>query len=219
MGEVLAIERQGTPTAVDAVARALADVLGATVSRISAGRDAVLGELERPDAVLGVIPRDHRMSWGIASTAVKPVVLVPPASVFPALPAISRMLVPLDGTLESAAAVTETMELFASAGVELVVLHVFDPVTVPAFWDQAAHARRDWEREFRARFCTPSVNVRLELRSGLPTDHVNQVATDERSQLIALGWSQRTGRGRARTVRGTIRDATVPVMLVPLARS
>lgn len=219
MSEVLAIERPGASTAIDAVAGALADVLGATVSRISAGHETVLAELERPGAVLGVVPRDHRLSWAIASTAVKPVVLVPPADVFAAPPAISRVLVPLDGTLESAAAVTETMELFAGAGVELVVLHVFDQVTVPAFWDQAAHARRDWEREFRARFCTPSANVRLELRSGLPTDHVNQVAADERAQLIALGWSQRTGRGRARTVRGTIRDATVPVMLVPLARS
>jgi hypothetical protein len=218
MGEVLAIERPGPATAVVPVARAIADVLGATVRRTSAGRDAVLGHLERPDTVLGVVPRDHRSSWGIAGTAAKPVVLVPPAGVLVPQPVISRVLVPLDGTFESASAVTGTMELFGCAGVELIVLHVFDETTVPAFWDQAAHARREWEREFRARFCR-SVDARLELRSGVPADQVNQVADAEGSQLIALGWSQRLDSGRARTVRGTIRDATVPVMLVPSARS
>jgi hypothetical protein len=212
MAEVLAIERREGHTAVVPVARALADVLGGEVSTISAGRDAVLDALESQDTLLGVLAREHPLSWGIATTTTKPVVLVPPHGVLTPS-GISRVLAPLDGTLESAGALTETMKLFPHT--ELVVLHVFDPDTVPIFWDQAAHARRDWEREFRARFCTPP-DVRVELRSGAPEEHVAQVAADEHANLIALGWGQHLGAGRARTVRNTIRDAAVPVLLVPL---
>jgi hypothetical protein len=215
---VLAIERSGAETSVVRFARAMADVLDATVSTTSAGRDAVLDELERSATVLGVVARDHASSWRIATTTGKPVVLVPPADLSAPPPVVSRVLVPLDGTVESAGAVAGTMRLFASAGVEVVVLHVFDATTVPAFWDQAAHARRDWEHEFRSRFCPPA-GVRLELRSGAAEEHVSQVAADARADLIALGWSQRLDGGRAGTVRGTVRAAEVPVMLVPLPRS
>jgi len=35
--------------------------------------------------------------------------------------------------------------------------------------------------------------------------------------MIALGWSRHLDPGRSRTVRRTVRDAVVPVMLVPMA--
>ena len=76
----------------------------------------------------------------VVQRSARPVVLVP-AAARGRRPQIRRVLVPLDGTAESAAAVAETVEQFARAGVDLVVLHVFDAETVPRFWDQAAHAR------------------------------------------------------------------------------
>ena len=224
MRKVLAVAGPESASAVAAVAQAVADVLQITVSRFdpplpdSQHATAVLDELEQPDAVLGVVIRDTAASgrsWRIASRSAKPMIVVPPASAAARPPVISRILVPLDGTLESASAVSETIGLFASAGVEIVVLHVFDEPTAPRFWDQAAHARRSWEREFRARFCT-HVDVRIELRSGEPGEHVIQVAADEHADLIALGWSQRLEAGRARTVRSAVQETEVPVMLVPL---
>ena len=110
----------------------------------------------------------------------------------------------------------ETVEQFARAGVDLVALHVFDAETVPRFWDQAAHARRAWAEEFLARYCAQP-GMRLELRSGVAGEHVLDVAEAERADMIALGWSQHLDPGRARTVRRTVRDAVVPVMLVPMA--
>ncbi|MFE2752324.1 universal stress protein [Actinosynnema sp. NPDC059335] len=216
-GKVVAVERPGAAPVV-AIATAVAEAIGATVVTVPTGRDAVLGALRGPDAVLGVVPRDQHSSWTIARASARPVVLVPP--MYPgtsaSTAAVSRVLVPLDGTAESARAVVEVLGLLARANVDLVVLHVFDEATVPPFWDQAAHARHDWEREFRKRFCTPE-DVRLELRSGRPGDRVNQVAAEEHAHLIALGWSRRLDEGRARTVRDTVRGARVPVMLVPLA--
>ncbi|WP_020659157.1 universal stress protein [Amycolatopsis benzoatilytica] len=223
MRTVLAVQHQEPAVPVAEVAGAIADLLHSSVSTIDYfGAEpvvAVLAELARPDIVLGVVGRDASagsQAWRVAAGAAKPVVVVPPAfSPGPAAP-LSRVLVPLDGTEESAAAVADTMRLFAGAGLEVIVLHVFDKTTVPAFWDQAAHARRSWETEFRARFCAP-VDARIELRNGTPGEHVARVAADEQVDLIALGWSQRLDEGRARTVRSTVRESTVPVMLVPLA--
>ncbi|MEV8438738.1 universal stress protein [Actinosynnema sp. NPDC051121] len=215
MPEILVVTRPGSSALT--VAGAMAGILRAEVSAVEPA--CVLSALRRPEVVLGVLDREpspRSGTWRVATEAGKPVVLVPRDRLL--APMISRVLVPLDGTPESASAVTGAMELFAGAGLELVVLHVFDRVTVPPFWDQAAHARRSWEREFRARFCPPA-DARVVVRSGTPEDHVNRVAADADVQLIALGWSQRLDAGRARTVRGTVRDAEVPVMLVPLAGS
>ena len=63
-------------------------------------------------------------------------VLVPPGAKV-RRPAIRRVLLPLDGTPESAVAVADTMGLLACAGVDLIVLHVFDAATVPRFMAEA----------------------------------------------------------------------------------
>ncbi len=223
MRKILAVAGPESASTVAAVAEAVAGVLKATVIRFDPRLPdiqhaaAVLGELNQPDAVLGVVLGDTATagrSWRIAGRSAKPIIVVPQAFTAARPLVISRVLVPLDGTLESAAAVSETMELFAKAGVELVVLHVFDETTAPRFWDQAAHARHSWEQEFRARFCT-QVEARIELRSGEPGEHVIRAAADEHADLIALGWSQRLQAGRARTVRSAVRESEVPVMLVP----
>ncbi|HSP20123.1 MAG TPA: universal stress protein, partial [Myxococcaceae bacterium] len=128
---------------------------------------------------------------------------------------MTRVLLPLDGSWEAAAAVAPTAALLAHAGLELVVLHVFHAATVPPFWDQAAHFRSSWEPEFLARY-SPNPGVRLHLRSGVPGEQLVSVAAEERVHLIALGWSQRLDADRAATVRWVLRDARVPVLLMPV---
>lgn len=46
--------------------------------------------------------------------------------------------------------------------------------------------------------------------------HVADSAETQRAEMIALAWSQRLEPGRAAAVRRTIRDAKVPVMLIPI---
>ncbi|WP_440073765.1 universal stress protein [Streptosporangium sp. OZ121] len=231
MKDVLAVVGDaGAATAVTGVARAMAEVLRTGVREIhlavgSRAQDAtttVLRELERTSTVLGVLAGDASSpvtSWWIVRRSTKPVVLLPSSPAEPAASGhvISRVLLPLDGSFEAAAAVTETAELFTRTGVDLVVLHVFDEATVPRFWDQAAHARQAWEQEFLARHCAYP-GVRMELRSGVAGEQVVNVAAAERVDLIALGWSQHLDEGRARTVRETVAGARVPVMLIPVAR-
>jgi len=227
MTQVLAVLGGGTTEApVIETAAALAEIAHARVRQVSLTADLsaeraaarVLDALHSPGSLLAVLARDERPRpiWRrVAQRSARPVVLVP-AAARGRRPEIRRVLLPLDGTAESAAAVAGTVEQLASAGVDLVVLHVFDAETVPRFWDQAAHAGRAWAEEFLARYCAQP-GVRLEIRTGVAGEHILDVAAAERADMIALGWSQQLDPGRARTVRRAVLDAAVPVMLVPTA--
>lgn len=226
MSAVLAVLEHGAADQpVADVAAAIAAVISASVRRIDltgvAGpaykADRVLTELAEPASMLGVLPGAAslpQLGWPVLQRARKPIVLVPAAG-RPVPQMISRALIPLDGTPESAAAVAQTIRLLAGAGADLVVLHVFDATTVPKFWDQPAHAEQAWQDEFLARYCDHP-GVRLQLRSGVPGEHILDVATTEQVDLIALGWSQQPGQARAQTLRQTLRDARVPVLVVPM---
>lgn len=209
---------------VPELARALADVAGADVREVDVvgGADpertaaAVLAELDRPESLMCVVPRAaslEAIGWRILGAARKAVVLVP-RPVRPRAPVVSRALLPLDGTVESAAAVAGTMRLLCDAGVDLVVLHVFDATTVPRFWDHESHAEQAWVQEFLSRFCDLE-GVRVQWRTGRPGDRVLDVAAAEHVDLIAVGWSQHVEPGRAQTLRRTVFDSEVPVMVVP----
>jgi nucleotide-binding universal stress UspA family protein len=223
--EVLAIVGHGDEGPVVHTAELVARLARGQVRRLrlaadlSPGRAArqVIQALNEPGTVTCVLAGDERSRplWQpVAQRSAKPVVLVPAAA--RQLPRrIRRVLLPLDGTARSAAAVAETAERFARGGAELVVLHVFDAQTVPKFWDQHAHADQAWEQEFLARYCALP-GARLELRSGAAAEHVAKVAAAEQADMIALAWSQRLEPGRAAAVRRTIGDAEVPVMLVPM---
>lgn len=177
----------------------------------------VLEVLHQPRVVTGVLAGDSgsRPLWRrVVERAGKPVVLVPTAAEG-RQPGIRRVLMPLDGTARSAAAVAAMAEQSSRAGVDLLVLHVFDAETVPKFWDQDAYAGQTWAEEFLARYLAQP-SARMELRTGTVVEHVLQVAEAEQADMITLVWSQRLNPGRALIVRRTILDATVPVMLVPM---
>jgi nucleotide-binding universal stress UspA family protein len=218
--EVLAVPGRGDDGPVTQTAEVIARLAGGQVrllrlaADLSPGRAAsqVIRALHQPGTVTGVLPGDE-MWQPVAQRSAKPVVLVPAGARLPRR--IRRVLLPLDGTARSAAAVAEAAERFARGGAELVVLHVFDAETVPKFWDQHAHAGQAWEQEFLARYCALP-GARLELRSGAAAEHVAKVAGAEQADMIALAWSQRLEPGRAAAVRRTVLEAEVPVMLIPM---
>lgn len=113
---------------------------------------AVLLAVDDPTVRLAVLPYGAgdaaRLVTEFVRHCPKPVALIPAGCRTKAPEFISRIMVPLDGTIESAEAVAETVGLFAASGTDIVVLHVFDQTTVPKFWDQAAHARQWWDQEF-----------------------------------------------------------------------
>jgi hypothetical protein len=226
MTGVVAVVGPTSPSLTEA-AGAIARLLRAGLRQVPATKslqsaDAVrrvLNELARPDVLVAVMSgcaATEAMTRDVISSSPKPVVVIPSSAA--TRPLVSRVLLPLDGSLDAAAAVAATAQRLADADVDLIVLHVFDDVTVPRFWDQAAHARDCWEREFRARYC-PHPRARLHLRTGAPAEQVLAVAEQEQVHLIVLGWSQRLDPERAVTVRRLVDRAQVPVMLMPVPAS
>ena len=207
-------------TAVVTAANALARTLNLTVERrpMPAGPD-VLRDVSDPTVQLAALPfaagHAGRLVTDVVQRCTKPVMVVPVHRGASAPSSIDRVLVPLDGTAASAETVSGTVALFSASGADVVVLHVFDKATVPRFWDQAVHARESWVEEFWSRYCN-APNARMELRSGTPGEGVVEVAVSEHADLIALGWAQDLSAGRARTVRSTLAQAPVPVLLLPL---
>jgi nucleotide-binding universal stress UspA family protein len=144
----------------------------------------------------------------------KLLVVVPPNALHPGR--LERVLVPLDGTPETAAALRRTIEIARGGELDVVVLHVLEETSLPLFEDQPQHETAVWVAEFLARECpAPAEELRMELRVGAPDDWVVRVAEEADADLIALGWSRNLSEGRARVVRATLTASRVPVLLVP----
>ncbi len=145
----------------------------------------------------------------------KPVAVVPPHA--QPRERIDRILVPLEGTSEGSPALDETIRLAHRRGLEVLVLHVHSPATVPAFSDHEPHATLAWEREFLTRhISTPHERITLLRRLGVPADDVVAVACETGPDLIVLAWGQDLAPGHARVVSETLAHSEIPVLLLPV---
>ncbi|MEJ7793476.1 MAG: universal stress protein [Gaiellaceae bacterium] len=145
----------------------------------------------------------------------KPVAVVPAGTAHPGR--LGRILFPLEGTRSTSLAPRRTIELALDAGLEIVLVHVFDAASLPSFTDQPQHETAAWAGEFLARyFPHPPEDVRLESRVGDPAEHVVSVAHEIDADLVALGWEQELAPGRARVVRAALEQARLPVFLIPI---
>ena len=145
----------------------------------------------------------------------KPIVVVPPDVSRPER--IDRVLVPLDGSRASAAALAGTINLAREAGLEVVVLHVREEERLPRFSDHLQHEARTWAEEFIARNC-PALQRRFNSSSASACrdEHLIQVAIEAEVDLVALGWSQDLDAGRAAVVREALARSSVPILLLPI---
>ena len=221
MTSVLSLENPARAADVAAAARAIAGLFDCDVRHRplggpdEAGAVSVYADVARPEVVAVAVAAEpgDGLCWQLATGSGKPVLVVPVGAVG-IRRGISRVLVPLDGTDETADAVAPALSVFVSRGADVLLLHVFGSATVPAFWDHPEHADPVWRAEFAARYAVPE--ARVQWRSGLPSDSVSRVAASEEVDLVVLAWSQRLD-GHAETVRRTVDDATVPVLLLPVA--
>ncbi|MGD0452277.1 MAG: universal stress protein [Solirubrobacteraceae bacterium] len=181
-------------TQVAAAESVVAVVIGASASAAGNGR---------PDST----------AMALLTSLEKPIVVVPANA--PVGRAIERMLVPLNGTAASAAALQEIVALASHAEIQIVVAHVHQEHSLPAFSDQLAHEVRAWSDEFIARHCPSATEVTLESRVGEPHEHLLEILRQSGCDLVALGWSQDLAGGRAAVVRRMLAESPVPVLLTP----
>jgi hypothetical protein len=151
----------------------------------------------------------------VATALLKPVIVVPPEA--RVADAFRRVLVPLDASLSASLVPRTIVELASEATIDAIALHVYDEDSLPRFTDQPQHEQGAWAREFLARYCPSGLgSVRFETRVGRRDELVPLVAEECGCDLVALGWSQELGPGRAMVVRGTLERSRLPVLLVPV---
>jgi nucleotide-binding universal stress UspA family protein len=144
----------------------------------------------------------------------KPLAVVPPHARPPEQ--FARLLLPLNGSAEASGALDEMVRLARERHVELLVLHVHSPTTVPAFADHEPHATEAWDREFlRRHVVAPEEEVTLLRHTGVPAIAVAAVAEETNVELVILAWSQNLSEGRARVVSETLARSRIPVLLLP----
>jgi nucleotide-binding universal stress UspA family protein len=178
---------------------------------------------EHPDAVALVVgTRGLPVGREVGSTALevitsvrRPVVVVPPD--LRKTGPLKRVLVPLEGTPLTSLAPRELIRPAEDADVEILVLHVHDGASLPAFTDQPQHEAAAWREEFVARYCPWGIgNVTMHIRVGRIEDEIVTAAVELDADLVAIGWAQRLAAGRAPIVRELLERGRTPVLLIPL---
>lgn len=172
----------------------------------------VVGRSSKPDG-----QPVGRVAASLLLTLPQPVAVVPGHTSHPNR--LSRAIVPLEGTQSSTLAPLKMIELATSSGVDIVLVHVFGPESVPMFTDQPQHETEAWTREFIARYCPfPPRSARLQLRRGAIDEEICALAREADADVVALGWSQDLAAGRAKVVRAVLETANLPVLLIPVRR-
>ncbi len=145
---------------------------------------------------------------------------------------LARILVPLDGTPSTAAAIAPAGEFARLAGASLDLVMVGElelptPVSVelgtmvtPQYVDQPQHEWPAFSQEFLARFgdaigrCPPGVSTRFFLRAGDPAAEILRAASELESDLIALVWHGGCDGQHGRVFRRVLREAGLPVLVL-----
>jgi nucleotide-binding universal stress UspA family protein len=209
----------------DRVARTTAEAAGLPLQRLSgpvverlveAGQheDAVALVLGARGTPLGRRPLGST-ALAVAGSLARPIVIVPPDVKTGG--ALRRALVPLEGRLPTTLTPRAIVQLAEGTELDVVVLHVHEENSLPAFTDQPQHEQPAWAREFLRRYCPWGIGaVRLEVRVGRSEELIPLVAEEMDADLIALGWAQQLAPGRALVVRATLERSRTPVMLVPV---
>ncbi len=215
------VEESADPTVARAAARAAGTKLllvkgptvAAAVRSVALQEDVVaivLGVRSRPS---GRRPAGH-VAVKVATSVPKPIVVVPQDCVMPVH--FRRVLIPLERNMVTASALRKTIEALRNARAEIVLLHVFEERELPLVTDQPQHETDAWIGEFLRRYC-PYVDVtRVELRAGVPAEHLLTVAAEIRADALVLGWGQRLVPGRAALVRTALEHSRFPVILIPV---
>lgn len=180
----------------------------------------VMSAHTRPSARLGL----GRVSLGVVLRAPCPVMLVPPRASAGWSP--RRLLLPQDGSPETAQALEPVARFAARAGAALLVLHVPGAapggpgsMSGPQYLDQPQLEWSAFGREFLARVRSlgrlpPELRLRLAVATGDPGRAIVERAHTERSDVVVLPWRGRITRGHSRIFQAVMRGAPCPVLVL-----
>lgn len=234
MTRVLAlIDESPSASRVLQTAELLADLLGAEIAPTTiVGPDGtpstepeedLLRQLADDDVVFGVLgsrtlaakpePLGH-VAAGVLARSPVPLALVPPVGRMLKATGL-RLLIPLDGTSETDAALFPLAGRLHDAGVGLVILHVYSSQTVPPFIE-SSHDVETLSTEFMIRHAL-GLSTDCELRVGDPGREILDRAAADDIDGVILAWRQDLSPGRAEVIRRLLREVQVPLLIIPVA--
>jgi len=162
----------------------------------------------------------------LAATSTGAIVMRPGAT----LGRLARILVPLDGTPSTAAALGPAGELAQRAGAQLDLVLIEDaaaPLSAepgamasPQYLDQPQHEWPAFSAEFVQRFlgsiahCPPGVPTRFFLGAGRPADEILRFAGELDSDLITLVWHGAFNGEHGCVFRDIVRGTRRPVLVL-----
>jgi nucleotide-binding universal stress UspA family protein len=226
------------------VARNLREVLNgleASRLRMETG-DAVqtiIARTAEPDVIMVVLTTDGTaieqgsrlgsVAKGVIVGTQKPVLLVRPAASW-APRELRRLLLPVDGTPKTAAALKPASELAHRLGAELDLLHVAGSqaqapeergsIGAPRYVDQPQHEWPSWAGEMGDRLarlaaeCPRDVEVKAFLAHGDVGAEIERFAVQHGSDAIVLVRRSQLQPGRARTLRSVLERSSCPVLIL-----
>jgi nucleotide-binding universal stress UspA family protein len=146
------------------------------------------------------------------------------------MPALyKRVLVPLDGSLLAEGAIRHAFAIAESAGAELTLLYVVEPISDlltmnghALYVDEQLEGRTASAREYldraRHRIAGRDVKVHVAVESGPPAEKILDHARAESVDLIVMATHGRSGVKRwllGSVANKVLQRAEVPVLLVP----
>jgi nucleotide-binding universal stress UspA family protein len=126
----------------------------------------------------------------------------------------SNLLVPLDGTAESAVALAPARALVATTGARLTLLRV---VPSPDRGDAGATAAREYLGRIAGGLTASGTGCEVAVRAGEPAAMIVDEARERRADLVVMATHGRSGIGRAvlgSVAEGVLAGGRVPVLLV-----
>ena len=144
-------------------------------------------------------------------------------------PTAGTIVVGIDGSPASAAALRWATGLARARDAEIVLVHVIEPITAdvpPLGLPRAVFNEADWrsaiEGELEGAWCQPlaatPVRHRVRVEDGRPGPRIVDIAREEHADLIAIGSSGRSGLAglvRASTCTHVRHHAPCPVAVIP----
>ena len=245
MSTVLAaIDNSGQARSVLAVARAVADALGAEVEAVHVagdGHESATGSAEAADVPLRLLSGDPVEQLVAASVADDVLVVVVGLRNHPGGPRPGGHTVlavaertgtpvvvvppevdefgPLTTVLVAVAGdPAETAALQQSVELaketDLELVVVHVDEEIPRFTDQVQHEVNAYAEEFVARRGRELRGIRLELRLGAAADEILAAVDSERPGLVAVGWPRAGPSEHGDVAREILAHCRVPVLLV-----
>jgi hypothetical protein len=138
---------------------------------------------------------------------------------------LKRIIVPMEGSPSTSAAMRVADDSFCTHGREIVMVHVVtgatpaEPGSMPAprFMDQEHYEWVEWQDEFCMRFsqCSKGGRHRVCVRVGEPGPTIVAEARDVRAELAVLTWRGDLGPGQAERLKLLLEKSPCPLLLVP----